>query len=824
MNEGARELVVFIHAVGGDSSSWEPQREAFGGEYHVLAVDLVRPAAEVTIEGFADDVARAIADAGHVQAHLVGLSLGGVVALEVFRRHRARVRSIAMASSWAFMPDGAQRWAWVSGELEGRTVAEFSRKTLPALFAPTTDPAIVAHGLDVEGRKDHAMYLACWREMLHADLRPVLPTLDVPLLLIGGALDPVTPARPLSTAIHDVLHASRLVELPAASHFSNLDCPQAFDAVLRSFLRSARARGHDDLPPAHAVEAVTLPAGSTAEQLLRLLDLRGVELLAANSGTDFTPIIDALALLADAPAFGLRVVAAPHENTAIAMAHGHALLSRRPQAVMGHVGVGTANMGLGIMNARRAHVPMLVLSGRTPWYEEGVAGVRSNFVQWGQDTFDQGGYFREFSKWDYELKGPHALDTVVDRALAIAASEPAGPVYLTLPREPLCQAAPERAVAAVPRQRPVGGGVPDAAQIEAAIGWIRGARVPLVITADLGRHAGGPEALARFAVAAGAGVVEHGKRNFFNLPTRHPHHLGFEPMPHVAEADLVIAIECPVPWIPVKARLARAPRVIQIGTDPLHTDLPMRGFPCDLGLMGDPTQILRVLGEALAASGGASEPSAALGRRHDEVFGAARERARADGSRPTITKRFLSYVLGNVVDDDVVIFNEYDLDPTLVERRHADSWFENSIASGLGWALGAALGAKIAAPERTMVATVGDGSYLFNTPLSAHYVATAERLPILVVVFDDQGWSTIEKSVRAAHPAGHSVRTGRFALCGFAAPLDLAKVAEACGGIGIREDRPAALEDTLRHALALVRGGDRHVLVDVRCEPDGSDP
>jgi len=819
MSTGACELVVFIHAVGGDSSFWAPQMTAFGREYHVLAVDLVRPAAEVTMAGFADDVVRAIVDAGHVQAHLVGLSMGGVVALEIFRRHRARVRSLTLASSWAFMPDGPDRWAWAAGELEGHTVAEFSRKTLPALFAPTTGQAIVEHGIEVEGRKDHAMYRACWREMLHADLRPVLPTIDVPLLLIGGALDPVTPTRPLSTAIHDAIPGSRLVELPVASHFSNLDCPEAFDGVLRSFLRSARGRG-EDLPAAPEAAAVTLPAGSTAEQLLRLLDLRGVELLAANSGTDFTPIIDALALLADSPSFGLRVVAAPHENTAIAMAHGHALLSRRPQAVMGHVGVGTANMGLGMMNARRAHVPMLVLSGRTPWYEEGVAGVRSNFVQWGQDTFDQGGYFREFSKWDYELKGPHALDTVVDRALAIAASEPAGPVYLMLPREPLCQPAPDREVAIVPRQRPVCGGVPDAAQLEAAIGWIRQARAPLVITADLGRNAGGPEALVRFAVAAGAGVIEHGKRNFFNFPTRHPHHLGFEPMPHVAEADLVIAIECPVPWIPVQARLPRAPKVIQIGTDPLYADLPMRGFPCDLGIMGDPTKILRALSDALATS---HEPRETLARRHDDIFTAARERALADASRPTITKRFLSHTLGRVIDDDVVIFNEYDLDPTLVDRSHADSWFENSIASGLGWALGAALGAKLAAPERTMLATVGDGSYLFNTPLSAHYVATAERLPILVVVFDDHGWSTIEKSTRAAHPQGHAVRTGRFALSGFSVSLELDKVAEACGGIGIREERPEALEGTLRRALELVRSGDRHVLVDVRCEPDGAD-
>jgi acetolactate synthase I/II/III large subunit len=212
---------------------------------------------------------------------------------------------------------------------------------------------------------------------------------------------------------------------------------------------------------------------------------------------------------------------------------------------------------------------------------------------------------------------------------------------------------------------------------------------------------------------------------------------------------------------------------------------------------------------------------AALAARHAAIFDGARAAARADAGRERISKRFLSQTIGEVIDDDVVIFNEYDLDPLLVPRRTAASWFENSVASGLGWSLGAALGAALAAPERTCMVTLGDGSYLFNTPLSAHFVAAAERVPILVVVFDDQAWSTIKKSTRGSHPDGWSARTGRFALCDFPIGIDYAKVAEAAGGIGITCARPADLAATLRDALAEVRRGDRHVLVDVRCERDG---
>jgi acetolactate synthase-1/2/3 large subunit len=831
----SNELVVFLHAVGGDASMWAPQLDALAASrrWKTIALDLARPAARVSMAAFADDVAQAIARAGYARAHLVGLSMGGVVALETFRRHRGVVRSLTLANSWAWMPDGEARRAWVRGMLATKTVAEFSRESMPPLFAAGTSRELVERMVAIESGKDKDAYLAAWERMLSADLRPVLDGIDVPVLLIGGSEDKVTPTVPLLMTIRDAVPTARLVELAGAAHFSNLDRPDAWNATLTGFLRDAG--GGDDRAAAPAAgDDVTLPAGSAADRLMRLLWLRGVEALYANSGTDFTPIIDALAGIAAerGPAQAPRVVAAAHENTTIAMAHGHALMTRRPQAVMAHVHVGTANAGLGIINARRARVPALVMAGRTPWFEDGLPGVRTNFVQWGQESYDQAGSFREFTKWDYELRTPHALDTVVERALAIAASEPMGPVYLTLPREPLMMTTAAATVPAVARQRPERPSVPDDASLDAAAAWIAAAERPLVVTADLGRAMGGPEALVRFARAAGAGVVEHGKRNFFNFPTEEPHHLGFEPMPHVGEADVVIAVECPVPWIPALAKLPRAPKVVQVGVDPLFQDLPLRGFPSDLTLAGDPAATLRALTRRLVEAAEREPATSAarlarrtdtLGERHAQLFGAARAAARADGDagRAAITKRFASWCVGQAIDDDVVIFNEYDLDPWLVPRRVPSSWFENSVASGLGWSLGAALGAKVAAPERTMVVTLGDGSFLFNTPLAALHAAACERLPVLIVVFNDTAWSIVKQSVRGAHPAGAAVKSGSFPLTEFSRSVDFARVAEATGAVGVRVERPGELLGRLRDAIERVREGDRAVVVDVICERDG---
>jgi len=813
----SRELVVFLPAVGGDSTFWRPQIEALQSRYEVLALDLARPASEVSMAGFAEDVARAIEAKGYGRAHLVGLSMGGVVALELYRKYPERIASLCLANTWAYQAEADARLGWAEEQFAKMSLPAFSRMSLPGLFAPDTDRALVEHGVSVESAKDYEMYKACWRTMLRADLRDVLPYIDVPVLLIGGSLDPVTPTDPLLTLIKAAVPAAVLLQIEGASHFSNLDKPEDFTRALVGHLRAARER-RGGAAAREALEDIELPQGSTAEQLLRLLSLRGVELFASNSGTDFTPLIDALSLLQDDPAFRLRVVAAPHENTAVAMAHGYALLARRPQVVMGHVGVGTANMGLGIMNARRARVPMLVMAGKSPWYESGAPGVRSNFVQWGQDTFDQAAYFREFTKWDYELKGPHALDTVVDRALAVTESDPQAPVYLTLPKEPLCQPAEARRTPRASRLSPSKAGPADSTALEAARRAIQRAKSPLIITADLGRHAGGAAALSAFALAAGAGVIEHGKRNFFNLPTDHPHHLGFDPLPHLYQADLVIAVECPVPWIPAFSSRATVPQVIQIGVDPLFSDLPMRGFPSDLSLSGDPVSTLRALVRSL---GGARSQRPEIAAMHRAIFDDAAEEARAQGERDVITKTHLSHVIGRIIDNDVVIFNEYNLDPLLVPRSTPDSWFENSVASGLGWSLGAALGGAMAAPDKTMVVTLGDGAYLFNTPLSAHYVAQAEGLSLLIIVFNDSAWSTIKKSTKGSHPKGHAARTGRYALCDFPVSVAYEKVVEATGGIGLCVSRPSDLEATLREALTRVRTDKRHVLVNVICERDG---
>jgi len=230
-----------------------------------------------------------------------------------------------------------------------------------------------------------------------------------------------------------------------------------------------------------------------------LLAARGVEYLFGNAGTDFAPVIEAYARRGAHGQLLPRPITVPHEAPAVGMAHGYAMITGRPQAVMVHVIVGTANALGGVINAARGNVPMLFTAGRNPITEAGFRGSRERQIHWAQESFDQGAMVREFVKWDYELRNFAQLETVVDRALAITQAEPQGPVYLTLPREVLAErhesfeySDPSRA----PRPSDVVA-APDA--IEEAARLLAAARNPVVITKALGRDPRAVEAMVELA-------------------------------------------------------------------------------------------------------------------------------------------------------------------------------------------------------------------------------------------------------------------------------------------------------------------------------------
>lgn len=543
-----------------------------------------------------------------------------------------------------------------------------------------------------------------------------------------------------------------------------------------------------------------MPEMLAAEVLLRALKTAGVDHLFANPGTDFPSIVEAFARAGPGSAAVPRPVLATHETIAVTMAHGAHLATGRPQAAMLHVNVGTANALCSLINAQRDNIPLILAAGRTPITEAGPHGARTRPIHWAQEMFDQAGMLREIVKWDYELRRPDQAADAARRAVEIASAEPRGPVYLTLPREVLAGSAAAPAVRPPVATAPA---VADPAALERLAGWIAEARAPVVVTSAAGRDPAVVPLLGALAAAGGIAVVEHSPR-YLNLPHDHPCHAGFDPAPLLKDADLVLVVECDVPWIPHLYRPREDARIAHLGTDPLFQRYPMRTFRADLNLPGDLAHSLGSLARLL----GERAPVGAPVRRRPA--GAAT--AGADGR---LTFEAASRAIHELIDDDTVIVNEYPLRLAHCPITRPGRYFGLSPAGGLGWGLGAALGYKLAAPDKFVVATLGDGAYIFANPVAGHTVAAAENLPILVVVFNNRRYGAVRMATLSMYGQGAAAADDGQLLARLDGTPDFAGIVRAHGGHGETVDDLAALPVALGRARQAVQGG-RQALVDVR--------
>jgi len=554
------------------------------------------------------------------------------------------------------------------------------------------------------------------------------------------------------------------------------------------------------------------------EAFLRALADHGVDYLFANPGTDFPPVVEAYTRSKLSNAKVPQPLVIPHENLAMAMAHGTYAMTGRPAAVMLHVNVGTANAISNLINMSRDYVPVILAAGRTPITEKGKFGGRNRYIHWGQEMFDQAGMLREIVKWDYELRIPEQVTDVVSRACEMTMTSPRGPVYLSLPREPLSAPLSEplgpvkpRAVPAVPH--------PDPAQIATLAEWIAAAEKPLIITTASGTEAMGP--LARIAEKYALPVVTQRQR-VVCLPSNHPMHMGYDPQGLIQEADLVVVLDADVPWIPNEQQPNPACRFATLGEDPNYRRYPMRSFPCDLSVISNTAAGLVALEQALAKH---SIPEARIAARRTRAADFNRKRkdalakASAMPANDKINFAYLSRLVGECVGEDAVIFNEYSLIQEQIERTKPDTFYGNSAAAGLGWGFGAALGAKLAAPEKFIVATLGDGAHMFSNPMVGHWVADVHKLPILTIIFNNSLYGAVRGATMSMFKDGVAGEDGGMFMADLSPSPAFEEAVKAQGGHGERVEKASELPAALARARDVVLKEKRQALLNVVCPP-----
>jgi len=304
------------------------------------------------------------------------------------------------------------------------------------------------------------------------------------------------------------------------------------------------------------------------------------------------------------------------------------------------------------------------------------------------------------------------------------------------------------------------------------------------------------------------------------LPFSHPMHAGFDSGPLIGAADLIIVIESDAPWYPGSQQPAAGCRVAHVGEDPAFVRYPMRSFPSDLAITATATTALIALDAALTRvafdTRKLEERRAGLIARH-----AARRASMAEAGKPgaTMTSAWFSRAIGEAVGDDAIIFNEYPLSLDHCPREKAGTFYGVSAAGGLGWGMGAALGAKLAAPERLIVATLGDGAYMFANPTVSHWVADKFDLPVLTVIFNNSRYNAVRRATLSMFKDGAAGEDDGKFLADLSPSPPFEELVRAQGGHGERVERPKELAGALARAREAVVTRRQQALVNVIC-PD----
>ena len=566
-------------------------------------------------------------------------------------------------------------------------------------------------------------------------------------------------------------------------------------------------------------QTAIVPVENVGQAYLEILRARGIKYFFGNSGTDFGPIIDGLAKFGAEKKTHPMPITVPHEFVAVSMAQGYAMITGEPQVVMVHVIVGTGNASAAVMNASRLNVPMIFSAGRTPLTEEGMRGSRSNFIHWGQESFDQGSLVREFTRWDYELRNGDQVEAVVDRALEMALGNPQGPVYLTLPREILAQKMDSVTIHPF-RKNSAEALRPSDETIKRTAEALRGAANPLIITGRLGSDPTAVNAMISFAEALAAPVVTPASP-FVSFPNTHDFHLGVSSAPYIKDADVVVVVESDVPWYPVQGKPPESCKVIQIARDPNYSGIPIRNFPKDISIGGDPKLALELLAQELQSQPRneklAAERAERIRSQHKQYRERLKQKAeKASGERP-IDTGWLSYCVDQVRDKDTLIVNDHGVSQEHLSLTEPASYFGGSPAGGLGWGIGGGLGMKLAHPEKTVIASCGDGTYMFNNPTACHFVSQAYNLPMLTIVCNNAIWNSSKAATQQVLPDGWSTSTGSYPLCELSPSPRYEMIVAAHGGYGEMVDDPAELPGALKRALKVVKEEKRQAVLNVIC-------
>jgi pimeloyl-ACP methyl ester carboxylesterase len=244
---GTGQPLVLLHGgFGFDSRSWRRQFDALSDDYMVVAWDAPGcgrssdPPPTFRLPHYADCLAGFIGALGLSRPHVLGLSFGGALALQLFDRHPAIPRTLILAGAYAgwagsLPPDEVERRVARFATDMQRPIDEWTSSYLPGLLTEAAPPEMVEEVKSLMSGVRPAANRTMLQGMAEADLRDVLSRVDVPTLLIYGDRDARSPVE-VGRALHEGIRGSELVILPGVGHLSSVESATDFNRAVRAFL------------------------------------------------------------------------------------------------------------------------------------------------------------------------------------------------------------------------------------------------------------------------------------------------------------------------------------------------------------------------------------------------------------------------------------------------------------------------------------------------------------------------------------------------------------------------------------------------------------
>jgi acetolactate synthase I/II/III large subunit len=517
---------------------------------------------------------------------------------------------------------------------------------------------------------------------------------------------------------------------------------------------------------------------TAAAELVAILYDEGVSHLFVNPGMHTAPLRQALA---EAGAAGLphpSPVLCVHEHVALCAAHGHHLAGGGAQAVMVHVESGRLSVEGAVQNAQRDQVPVTIFCG-------GGDECRNLLAQ-RPTTPSEPLLIGTASKWAVDLSAGGDLSTLIHRAFQIARAAPAGPTHVALPVELLRQVVPQSSRRLPPPRSPS----PDLTALEEMGELLASAEFPVIIAGRVGRHESSVHQLARLAETLGAPVIDF--RNQVNLPPGHPLNAAMEGRELVAKADAILMLDADVPCVPGLGPLPPTAWLLQIDTDCLKPDLPDWMCPVEIGITADTglalPPLVTLIGDRLTTrQRPVQERRNSVERELRHARAAWRDRG--SSTHPGDLADSVLAELQRWLPEDAVIVEEAaaGAGATLRQLERTPGHLFRCIGRNPGWSLGAAMGARLARPNQTVVAICDDTAFASGLPAAAFWSAHRGSAPFLTVVLDQTGH-------RPARPAGES-------------PVDVVAVARSSGVETAVVGSASEVAEAVERLLATTRDG-----------------